>query len=114
METTRQHKVARLVQKELGDIFQKEGQNFYGSAMVTITAVEVTKDLSIARIHISIFSLGNLQRNDVLRSIKAGATEIRFLLGGKIKNQVRIIPMLEFFIDDSLDQVERIEQLLKQ
>ncbi len=114
MDTTRQHKIARLIQKELSDIFQKEGKNFYGSSMVTITAVSVTKDLSIARVHVSIFSLNNIPKDDVLKAIKANATDIRFILGTKIKNQVRIIPMLEFFIDNSFDHVERIEQLLNQ
>jgi len=112
METTRQQKVSRLLQKNLGEIFQVEGRSLFGSPMITVTKVHVTKDLSQARIFLSLFATND--KTGLLNSIKATSKEIRFRLGQRIRNQVRVIPELEFFIDDSLDYIENIEKLLKQ
>jgi len=112
METIRQQKVAALILKEMTSIFQKEGFSMMNGSMITITQVKVTKDLSIARIYISIFGSG--EKKEIISALKAKQKEIRFMLGTVVKNQLRIVPNLEFFNDESLDQMDRINQLLKQ
>jgi ribosome-binding factor A len=111
MESTRQNKVSRLLQKDLGEIFRKEGSVWFGNAMITVTKVIVTRDLSIARVYLSLFSTGN--KGELLNIIRHRGNEVRFKLGKKIGKQVRIIPELQFFQDDSLDYIERIENLLE-
>ncbi len=111
METTRQQKVARLLQKEMGNIFETDMRRLYPNAMITITRVNVTKDLSIARFHLSIFPLRD--KKPPLDDIRSHIPEFRFKIGNRIAKQVRIIPQIEFFEDDSLDYIENIEKLLK-
>lgn len=111
MDSTRQQKIAKLIQKELDEIFLQDSVPVY-DCMITVTKTSVTKDLSIARSYISIF---NAEDNEqTLKLVKTNTKDIRFRLGQKVKNQLRIIPQLEFFIDDSLDYIENIENLLKQ
>ncbi len=111
MDSTRQQKIAKLIQKELAEIFLQDGLPVY-DCMITVTKTNVTKDLSLARSYISIF---NAEDNDqVLKTVKSNIKDIRFRLGQKVKNQLRVIPQLDFFIDDSLDYIENIENLLKQ
>ncbi len=110
MDSTRQLKYARLIQKELGEIFQKEGKSIYGQNFVTITGVKVTPDLSIARIHLSVF---NQKGPEVITRMNEHKKEIRRKLGDVIRNQARIIPDLEFFIDDSLDYAEKMDKIFK-
>ena len=114
MESTRQQKIARLIQKDLGAIFQQSSKELFNGAMITVTGVRVTKDLSIARISISIFPIGSSTKETIRDSIKENKTELRKRLGIKVKSQLRIIPDLDFFLDDSLDYIENIEKLLKQ
>jgi ribosome-binding factor A len=103
--------MARLLQKEMGDIFEVEMRRLFPGTMITLTRVNVTKDLSIARFHISLFALkGNKPTIDELRE---HIPEFRYKLGNKIAKQVRIIPQLEFFEDDSLDYIENLDKLLK-
>jgi ribosome-binding factor A len=111
MDSTRQNKFARLIQKEMADLFLKEGANFYGNSFVTVTKAKVTPDLSIARIYLSIFKDKN--PNGVIESLKRQKHLIRKKLGNKIKDQARIIPDLEFYLDDSLDYAERIDNIMK-
>lgn len=113
MDSTRQQKVSRLIQKDLSNIFQTGSRGMYANAMITITQVRVTPDLSIAKIFVSIFSTGSINKNDILEKIKLNAKDIRKNLGIRIGQQVRVIPELEFFLDDSLDYIENIENLLK-
>ena len=111
MDTTRQNKIAKLIQKELADIFLFDGPNLY-DCMITVTKSTVTRDLSIARAYLSIF---NAEDNDaVIKMVRTNSKDIRYRMGQKLKNQLRIINQLEFFIDDSLDYIENIEKLLKQ
>jgi ribosome-binding factor A len=110
MDTTRQQKVSRLLQKDLGEIFQREVSSFSAGAMITVTKVHVTKDLSIAKIYLSLFATSDKQK--LLEEIKFHAGEIRYKLGRKIGKQVRVIPELHFYLDDSLDYIENIEKLL--
>ena len=110
MDTIRQEKTANLIKKELAQIFMFDGPNIY-DCMITVTKTTVTKDLSIARSYLSIF---NAEDNDLeIKTVRANTKDIRFRLGQKVRNQIRIIPQLEFFIDDSLDYIENIENLLK-
>jgi ribosome-binding factor A len=112
MDSMRQQKYARLIQKEIGEIFQRDGYNYFGKAFVTVTGAQVSPDLGIAKIYISIFGAKDSQA--VITEIEKHTKEIRKVLGSKIRHQARIIPELKFFLDDSLDQVEKIEKLLKE
>jgi ribosome-binding factor A len=112
METTRQNKISRLLQKTLGDIFIKMTKTHFGNALITVTNVRVTPDLSIAKVYLSIYTL-NSDKSAILPMINSMNSEIRYELGIKTGKQLRIIPALEFFIDDSLDYIENIEKLLK-
>ena len=111
MDTTRQQKIAQLVRKELADIFLFDGTTVYG-CMITVTKTTVTKDLSIARSYLSIYNAANNEQ--VIKAVRENTKNIRFRIGQKLKMQLRIIPQLEFFVDDSLDYLENIEKLLKQ
>lgn len=113
MDSTRQQKVSRLIQKDLGNIFLLEGRGMYANAMITVTQVRVSPDLGVAKIFLSIFAAGSINKKDILDKVKQHTKEIRGSLGARIGKQVRIIPALEFFIDDSLDYIENIENLLK-
>jgi ribosome-binding factor A len=110
-ESTRQKKVARLIQKEIADIFLRKGNEYAPGKMVSITKVRVSPDLSYAKIYISIFPSAN--HDEVLNSIMGHAHKIRFELGQKVRLQLRIVPEVAFFIDDSLDYIEKIDKLLK-
>jgi ribosome-binding factor A len=110
MESTRQNKVSRLIQRDLGDIFQKEGRDLFSNSMITVTKVSVTRDLSIAKVYLSLFTTGN--KPQLLEKIQHHTGEFRYKLGKRIGKQVRIIPEIQFFMDDSLDYIENIEKLL--
>ena len=110
MESTRQQKVSRLLQKDLGEIFQVESRNWFGNIMITVTKVLVTRDMSIAKIYLSLFATGD--KEELLKNIRKHGNEIRYKLGKRIGKQVRVIPELHFYHDDSLDYIENIEKLL--
>jgi ribosome-binding factor A len=112
MEATRQQKVARLLQKELAVILQIDGKNMYGSALTTVTQVSVSKDFSFARVYVSVFT--KRDKLQILSNIESNKREIRYKLGQRIKNQLRIVPELVFELDTSLDYIENIDNLLKQ
>lgn len=111
MDSTRQLKVSRLIQKELGNIFQQESKTLFEGVFITVTLVRVTSDLSIARIYLSLFLTKD--KEATLKLVKQHTKPIRGKLATMIKNQVRIIPQLEFFIDDSYDYAANIDNLLK-
>lgn len=110
MESTRQKKVARLLQKEIGLILQKKTGEF-GSKMITVTTVRMSPDLGVAKVYLSFFPVR--EKEDPLVLIKEHSSQIRHELGNRVRNQLRIIPELIFFIDDSLNYIEKIENLLK-
>lgn len=112
MDTNRQQKINRLLQRELGEIFRLDMQPHFPGIMMTVTFIRITPDMSVARVNLSLFP--DNDKVATLKKIKARTAEIRGLLGQRVKNQLRIVPRLEFFIDDTLDRVERIEQLLAQ
>ncbi len=109
-ESTRQRKVSRLLQKELGTYFQ-QNSTIYGNKIISVTVVRISPDLSVAKIYLSIFPVKTGE--DILKDIKNHKNVIRNFLGTQVKNQLRIIPELTFFIDDSLDYTEKIDKLLK-
>jgi len=111
MESTRVNKVSRLLQRDLGDIFQKEGRAIFGSAMITVTKVNVTRDLSLAKVYLSLFTTGD--KDTLLKTIKRHTTDIRYKLGKRIGKQVRVIPEIQFIMDDSLDYIDNIQKLLE-
>ena len=111
MESTRQKKVSRLIQKELADIFLKRGNEFAHGKLVSITRVRVSPDLSFAKVYISIFPATN--QEDILNSLEDHISKFRFDLGHKVRSQLRIVPDIAFHIDDSLDYIDKIDKLLK-
>ncbi len=109
MESTRQQKIARLIQKEMGDIFLQYARRMQGT-LVTVTSVSVSPDLSIARIRLSIFPQDKVEA--IEDQVNAEAKTFRYELGKRVRHQLRIIPELYFHIDDSLDYLENIDRLL--
>ena len=109
METTRQNKIARLIQKDLSNIFQAQTRQMR-NLLVSVSVVRVSPDLSVAKAYLSVFPSERAQ--EVLQNINDHASEVRFELGRLERHQLRIIPELRFFLDDSLDYVEHIDELL--
>lgn len=109
--TPRQNKVARLIQKDLAEMFQSYARSWFQGSLITVSVVRISPDLSVAKCYLSIFP--DNKKDEIMANINAHNKEIRFQLGNRIHNQVRIIPELSFFIDDSLDYLENIEKLLK-
>ncbi|MFO7932462.1 MAG: 30S ribosome-binding factor RbfA [Bacteroidales bacterium] len=112
MTTTRQNKVSRLLHRELGDYFQKHGSEITGGKMVTVTVVRISPDLSVARVYVSIFPFN--PKEDLLKSITEHTGAIRNEMGKRLKHQLRHIPEFVFYLDDSLDYIERIDDLLNE
>lgn len=110
METTRQQKISRMLQKELGEIFLLYARELQGT-LITVTAVRVSPDLGIARTHLSIFPSDKSAA--VLAKVQEDSRAIRFDLGKRVRHQLRIVPELFFHVDDSLDYLENIDNLLK-
>jgi ribosome-binding factor A len=111
MESTRQKKVSRLIQKELAELFIRKSNEIAHGKLISVTIVRVSPDLSFAKVFLSIFPSDN--QEEVLNNIRDYVPKIRFELGQKIKSQLRIVPEIAFFIDDSLDYIENIDKLLK-
>ncbi len=110
-ENKRQKQVGKLVMEELSDIFQREGMNIVDGGMVSISKVIITPDLLEARVYMSFFQVKD--PSVLLHKIKERGWEWRKLLGQRIKNQLRRVPELEFFTDDTLDHVFKMEELFK-
>ena len=110
MQETRQNKIARLLQKELSLIFQQQTRATHGT-MVSVTRTKISPDLSICTAYLSIFP--SEKAEDLLKNINANEKSIRYDLGRRVHNQLRIIPELRFHLDDSLDYIEHIDELLK-
>ena len=110
METTRQNKISRLIQKELSEIFLLQTKSMNG-VLVSVSAVRISPDMSIARVYLSVFPSERSQ--EIVKNINDNMKSIRYELGTRVRHQLRIIPELKFFVDDSLDYAERIDGLLK-
>jgi ribosome-binding factor A len=111
MDNTRQLKIARQIQKDLGEIFQLRGMAAYNGAMITVSEVRISPDLSIAKVFLSIFPSD--KSSAVMTKIEQENRAIRTELGRKVRHQLRIVPELHFLIDESLDKLQHIDDLLK-
>lgn len=109
METKRQAKIARLIQKELSEIFRKQ-TSALGGVIVSVSAVRVSPDLSIAKAYLSIFPSD--KSNEILENINRQAKTVRYELAQNVKEVLRKCPELQFYLDDSLDYIENIDRLL--
>jgi len=109
--STRQLKVAREIQKDLAEIIRGKGMAAFGGAMVTVSEVRISPDLSVAKAYVSIFP--SEKQSEVMFSLQDQVRGIRGELGRKVGRQLRIVPELVFFLDTSIDYAEHIEELLK-
>jgi len=111
IESTRQQKVARLIQKDLSEILRIRSRDFGQGVMISVTVVRITPDLGLAKVYLSIFPSGNSE--DVMERINNNTVSLRYELGKRVGKQLRIVPEIKLFLDDSLDYAERIDDLLK-
>jgi ribosome-binding factor A len=109
MESKRQQKFARLIQKELGDMFQADVKGLFNGAFITVTTVRVSPDLSIAKVYMSF--LNSKDKQGLLEDIKEKNKIIRSDLAKRIGKQVRIIPELQFYLDDTAEYASKIESI---
>ena len=110
MQETSQNRIARLLQKELAQIFQSQTRAMRG-VMVSVTRCRISPDLSICTAYLSVFP--SEKGEEIINNVNANEKTIRYELGTKVRHQLRIIPELRFFIDDSLDYIDHIDELLK-
>ena len=110
METTRQNKIARPIQKEQSDIFLLQTKAMNG-VLVSVSVVRISPDMSVARAYLSVFP--SERSEEIVKNINDNMKSIRYELGSRVRHQLRIIPELKFFVDDSLDYIENIDRLLK-
>lgn len=111
MSTIRQQKVAALLQKELGTFFQRESVTYFGGSMITVTVVRMSPDLAMAKVYISIYR--GPPREEVFRFIVSQTKEIRYKIGQETGKQLRVVPELAFYLDDSINYAQEIDRLLK-
>ncbi len=111
-ESKRQQRFAGVIQQDLAEIFQREGNAWLPGVLVTLTRVRVTSDLGIARVYLSF--LNAPAPAEALEQIRSKSSEIRYRLGGRIRNQTKSIPQLEFYVDDSSQYTENIEKLFEE
>ena len=111
MSSVKQNKVSRFIHKILGIIFNTHSRDLFGGKFITVTMVRVSPDLSVAKIYLSL--LGSKDGDDIIKMINAVKPKIRHLLATKTKNQMRKIPELIFYVDDSFEYAENIDRLLK-
>lgn len=109
MDSTRQNKVARLIQKELGDIFIGQTRQMKG-VLVSVSVCRISADMSVCRVYLSVFP--SERAEEIVANINANQKQVRYELGTRMRHQLRIIPELKFFVDDSLDYAEHIDELL--
>ncbi len=110
-DSIRQHRIESLILRSLAEVFQREKNKLSGDGIVSVTEVRLLPDLSIVKVYLSILPID--KREDIFYLINSQKKFIRKLLGTRIKN-VRKIPDLMFFIDDSYDKIQKIEKLLQQ
>ena len=111
IESTRQLKVAKEIQKEMAEIIRSKGMAAFGGALVSVSGVKVSPDLSVAKIYISVFPSDKAE--GVMVALQENNKALRGELGAKVGKQLRIVPEIIFYLDSSLDYVEHIEELLK-
>lgn len=111
MESTRQAKISRLLQKELSEIFRAQTAKTRG-VIVSVSTVRVSPDLSIAKVYLSVFP--SEKAEEMINNIKAQEKTVRYELAQKVRFQLRKVPELQFYADDSLDYLENIDRLLQE
>jgi ribosome-binding factor A len=109
MESKRQQKVARQLQKDLGEIFQREVPHLFNGSFITVTSVRVSPDLSVARVYLSFLATKNKEM--LLETIRENSRTIRQVLGQRVRHQLRIVPDLSYFIDDTAEYAEKMDKL---
>jgi len=111
MESRRQAKVSRLIQREIAVILQRNSQMWFALPFVTVSKIHVTPDLSYAKVYLTFLNEANPQEKIDLVRAKTG--EIKLQLGSALKNEMRKLPAINFFYDDTMDYVEDMDKLLK-
>jgi len=111
MESNRQRKVAQIIQEDFAELFRKQASESKQSILISVSDVKISADLGIAKIYLSIFP--QEFRSVVMKEIEANKTQYRNFIGQKMAKQVRVIPQLNFYLDTTLDDVERIEKELR-
>lgn len=111
-ETTRQQKLSRQIQKDISDIFIREAAGLLRGSMVSVTTVRISPDLSYAKIYLSIFPFA--RHAEVMKTLESNNWMIRKALGTRLRNQVKSIPELSFFLDDSLEYIDNIDTILRE
>lgn len=111
MESTRQKKVSRLIMRDLAVYFQQNGDLYAKGSMLTVTVVRVSPDLGSARVYLSVF--GSHEPEDAVKNVNDRSWEVRKALAAKVRHQLRVVPELHFYVDDSMDEAEKIDDLLK-
>lgn len=111
METTRQQKIAKQIQKDVAEIFQKEGAALVRGLLVTVTGVRVSPDFGYAKIYLSVFPFD--RSAELMKTLEHQNWFVRRALGQRLRNQLKNVPEIQFFLDDSLEYIEHIEQALK-
>ena len=110
-ETNRQRKIASVLQKDLVDVLQKAAQDGMQGVIISVSKVSVTPDLGVAKVYLSVFP--STKRDAIIEGVKSNAPLIRHELAQRTRNQLRRMPELIFFADDSLDYIEEIDKSLK-
>ena len=110
MDSTRLQKISRMLQRDIAEIIQKELADDIRGSLATVTTVRISPDLAYAKIYVSIFPFERSEQ--LLATIREKSWLKRKLLGGRIRNQLKVVPELEFFLDDSLEYIENIDNLL--
>lgn len=111
MESKRQQKVARQLQKDLSEIFQREVPHLFNGAFITVTSVKISPDLSVARVYLSFLATKNKEL--LLETIQEKSKVIRQLLGDRVRHQLRIVPDVSFFIDDTVEYADKMDKLFQ-
>jgi ribosome-binding factor A len=110
MENKRQRQIAKQIQKDLGEIFQKDLKDVIGNAFVTITDVETTPDLAIGRIYLSFLMVDD--KEELLEKIKDNGKKIRGLFGQRVRNQFRVVPSFQYYLDETAEYAQKMDTLI--
>lgn len=110
-ETLRQQKVASQIQRDISDIFSRELPSIASGTLISVTKVRMSPDLALAKVYLSIFPFAKSE--EVIERVKAASATIRHTLAARVRNQLRIVPELAFFVDDSMEYAENIDRLIK-
>ncbi len=113
MASIRQEKTANLIKQDLAVIFSENSRELFGGAFITVTVVRMTPDLGLAKVYLSFFTNAGADKDALLEMVRSKSNAVRGKLGRKIGKQVRIVPELAFYLDDSLDYADEIDNLLK-